>query len=423
MPDSAVDSTPDRLNPERESASIAEQAIIPGATAALPDDSTSIRSPMSVMKPKEEGAEEGYGVEEERVEGDPSKIVQPFDPTRISISTTTPTVDLVIKRLKHGEIDLNPDFQRNPDIWNPIRQSKLIESLLLRIPLPVFYMAADKDNKWQVVDGLQRLSSIKNFVLDKSLRLRGMEYLIRFERKTYDDLPRDMQRRIDETQLAFHVINAGTPHEVMFNVFKRLNTGGKPLTPQEIRHALNPGPARDFVNELAASSEFRRATDNSISTKRMADRECVLRFVAFYRQSLDSYNGNLDGFLIQAMRSINSDIDEFAKNEMRQAFFKAMQLAREIFGNNAFRKFRSRSGGRSVINKPLFECLSVALAHVQESKHRILIDQRDVLREKFSNLMEDREFLDSISIGTQTIDQVRIRFTRVKQIIDEVMDD
>lgn len=423
MPDSTVDSAPDRLNPERESASIAEQAIIPGATAALPDDSTSIRSPMSVMKPKEEGAEEGYGVEEERVEGDPSKIVQPFDPTQISISTTTPTVDLVIKRLKHDEIDLNPDFQRNPDIWNPIRQSKLIESLLLRIPLPVFYMAADKDNKWQVVDGLQRLSSIKNFVLDKSLRLRGMEYLIRFERKTYDDLPRDMQRRIDETQLAFHVINAGTPHEVMFNVFKRLNTGGKPLTPQEIRHALNPGPARDFVNELAASSEFRRATDNSISTKRMADRECVLRFVAFYRQSLDSYNGNLDGFLIQAMRSINSDIDEFAKNEMRQAFFKAMQLARAIFGNNAFRKSRSRSGGRSVINKPLFECLSVALARVPESKHRILIDQRDVLREKFSDLMEDREFLDSISIGTQTIDQVRIRFTRVKQIIDEVMDD
>ena len=117
------------------------------------------------------------------MEGDPSKIVQPFDPTQISISTTTPTVDLVIKRLKHDEIDLNPDFQRNPDIWNPIRQSKLIESLLLRIPLPVFYMAADKDNKWQVVDGLQRLSSIKNFVLDKSLRLRGMEYLIRFEEK------------------------------------------------------------------------------------------------------------------------------------------------------------------------------------------------------------------------------------------------
>lgn len=423
MPVSAADSEHDSPNPERDMTPVAERTAVPDAMAESTDDSTSTLSLVTATELREEGAEEGYGVEEERVEGDGSGIVEPFDPTRISISTKTPTVDLVIKRLKHGEIDLNPDFQRNAGIWDPTRQSRLIESLLLRIPLPVFYMAADKDNKWQVVDGLQRLYSINRFVLDKRLKLRGMEYLSQFEGAAYDDLPRDMQRRIDETQLAFHVINAGTPHEVMFNVFKRVNTGGKPLTPQEIRHALNPGPARDFVNALAESVEFRDATDRSVSPKRMADRECVLRFIAFYRLGLASYNGNLDVFLTQAMASIDASIDNSAKDEMRQAFFRAMQLAKKLFGNNAFRKPSNRAGGRSVVNKPLFECLSVALARVPESEHRRLVDRRDVLRTKFSDLIADREFYDSISIGTQTTEQVTIRFTRVGRIIDEVTND
>jgi len=390
MPDSAIDPLPNGPNLDRE--------------------------------PREEGAEEGYGVEEERIEGDASEIVRPFDPTRISISTKTTTVDLVIKRLKHHEIELDPDFQRNSGIWDSTRQSRLIESLLLRIPLPVFYMAADKDNKWQVVDGLQRLHSIKSFVLDRNLKLRGMEYLSQFERNAYDHLPRNMQRRIDETQLDFHIIDADTPPEVMFNIFKRVNTGGKPLTRQEIRHALHPGPARDFVNELAKSAEFRTATDESVSPKRMADRECVLRFVAFYCQDLTFYNGNLDVFLGRAMGIINSEMDESAKNDMRNAFFASMRLARELFGNNAFRKPANRSGGRSVINKPLFECLSVALAHVPRSRHEKLIERKAVLNDNLVDLMEDRQFFDSISIGTQTTDQVRIRFTRTEQLINEVIE-
>ncbi len=423
MPNPTVESADAGPRADSRPAAVVRPSARPGAAEGTTSDSMSVRPPVTTEGPREEGAEEGYGVEEERMDGDAPEIVQPFDPTRISISTKTPTVDLVIKRLKYDEIDLNPDFQRNAGIWDNTRQSRLIESLLLRIPLPVFYMAADRDNKWQVVDGLQRLYSIKSFVLDKKLKLRGMEYLSQFERNAYDDLPRDMRRRIDETQLAFHVIDAGTPPEVMFNVFKRVNTGGKPLTPQEIRHALNPGSARDLVNELAESAEFRRATDESVSPRRMADRECVLRFVAFYCQDLNSYNGNLDAFLAKAMKNINADMDESAKEEMRQAFFRSMRLARELFGNNAFRKPRARSGGRSVINKPLFECLSVALAQVPELDEEALIERRTSLANRFDDLMTDRVFHDSISIGTQTIEQVRTRFNRVKRIINEVMND
>ncbi len=423
MPKPTADSATASPHAESHAAPIVGVTAVPRTPAGPIDGSTSIRLPAPPSEPHEEGAEEGYGVEEEQLDGDALEITKPFDPTRISISTKTPTVGLVMTRLKYDEIDLNPDFQRNPKIWDNTRQSRLIESLLLRIPLPVFYMAADRDNKWQVVDGLQRLDSIKSFVLDKTLKLRGMEYLSRFENNAYDDLPRDMRRRIDETQLAFHVIDAGTPPEAMFNVFKRLNTGGKPLTPQEIRHALNPGPARDLVNELAKSTEFLRATDSSVNPLRMADRECVLRFVAFYCQDLHSYNGNLDAFLAKAMKNINTKMVESDKIEIRQAFFTSMRLARELFGSYAFRKPWTRSGGRSVINKPLFECLSVALAHVAESDHGKLIERKMSLENKLAELMVDREFHDSISIGTQAVAQVRRRFDCVATIINEVIND
>ena len=402
----------------------------PNPTRRGPDDNDTVARPSgnlpptssstATLEPREEGAEEGYGVEEELLESDASEIVQPFDPTEISISTKATTVHLVMSRLTHEEIDLNPDFQRNAGIWDPTRRSRLIESLLLRIPLPMFYVAADKNDHWRVVDGLQRLYSIKSFVLDKTLKLRRLEYLTQFERASHDDLPRNMQRRINETELAFHVIDARTPENVMFNVFKRVNTGGKPLTPQEIRHALNPGSARDFVNDLAESSEFRRATDGSVSPRRMADRECVLRFIAFYCQDLTAYSGHLDAFLTHAMRRINA-MNEIEKKDLRRAFFRAMELARALFDNNAFRKPAGQSGRRSVINKPLFESMAVALARVPEEMHKILIERRASVNRHLNDLMADIAFRESISIGTQTTEQVQIRFGSIKRIIDGIL--
>ncbi len=372
--------------------------------------------------PPEVGEE---GVEEEDVEGslaDLTDIVPPLNPGAIAIDTKMPDVDLLMTRIKRGEIDLNPDFQRSADIWDTRGQSRLIESLLLRIPLPVFYMAADYKGNWQVVDGLQRLDAIKRFVLDKTLRLRGLEYFARFERFDYDQLPRPMQRRINETWLTCHVIKAGTPPEVMLNVFKRVNTQGKPLAPQEVRHAVNPGRARSFLNELSESREFKDAVDNGVSSRRMADRECVLRFIAFYAKGIDSYAGHLEAFLAKSMKYLNEERDEVVIADIRRAFFQAMRLARAIFGDEAFRKIpvpgRVR---RCPVNKPLFESLSVALANVPEAQTQRLIDRRSALLKRFHSLMRDEAFFDSITRGTQTTKQVRVRFERIEKMVREAL--
>ena len=173
----------------------------------------------------EEGETEGDGVERETLDaGAEGRIEQPFDPASIRIATQEPSVETVMERIRRGEIEFAPDFQRSGDIWSRATQSRLIESFLLRIPLPAFYMVSDPYDNWQVVVGIQRLGTLRSFILDERLRLRGLEYLSRFEGHGYDQLPRPMQRRITETRLTCHVIEPGTPQEVMFNVVKRVTS-------------------------------------------------------------------------------------------------------------------------------------------------------------------------------------------------------
>ena len=377
-----------------------------------------------VYDDREEGTAPGQGVEKEQLENesDSAAIDEPFDPTMIRISTKQPTVDLVVERMRREEIILQPDFQRGADVWPKRTRSRLIESLLLRIPLPVFYMAADSDDNWRVVDGLQRLSTLRDFVLDRNLRLRGLEYLSQFHGCSFDALPRPMQRRITETQLSCHVIEPGTPPAVMYNVFKRINTEGKPLVGQEIRHALNPGPARDFIGELASSDEFLRATDRSINPKRMADRECVLRFLAFRSLGVDKYGGKLDDFLMSAMRFLSETPEEHAS--LGKDFRRAMSLAADIFGREAFRK-PNRPGyarWRSPVNKPLFESISVALAEVPEERRAEVGGRKEsIVADLARRMQEDAEFLESISVGTQTTRQVMIRFARMRAMLREAL--
>lgn len=374
------------------------------------------------MEPREEWIEtEGQGVEVEDIEGDTARIDEPFDPTLIKIDTKPQLVDLVMRRISRNEVDLNPDFQRNAGIWDLRRKSRLIESLLLRIPLPVFYMAADANDNWQVVDGLQRLDALKDFVLEKTLRLRGLEYLHQFENSSYNQLPRGMQRRIDETELSCHVIQAGTPPEVMFNVFKRINTGGKPLTPQEIRHALNPGKARHFINDLAKCREFLDVTERSISSTRMADRECVLRFIAFFSKWLDAYKGDLDNFLVKAMQNLNEETNQNELDELRSSFRRAMRLASILFGTDAFRKPQRNPRTKSLVNKPLFESWSVNLARIPEGQIKLLEERKECIRREFQEMMNNSEFVESITFGTQTMKQVRIRFQTVEHLLKKVL--
>jgi hypothetical protein len=378
-------------------------------------------------------------IEEDEVEDgtpfqpSPSIMNDPFDPKKIDITTKQPTLDLLIKRLGANptEIDLYPDFQRKDSIWDVEKQSRLIESILISFPLPAFYFDGTKEDKWLVIDGLQRLSTLKNFIIDKTLKLTGLEFLGKtLEGKYFNQLDRTLQRKIEETQVVAYITNPGTPEDVKYNIFKRINTGGLTLTPQEIRHALNQGIPAQFVKELADTKEFKEATGNRISSERMMDREFVTRFLAFYLNDINDYKRDMDLFMNQALGKLKFK-NEKEREKIKSDFKAAMELSQIVFKNLAFQKLDS---DKNKINRSLFEVWSVELAKLTLENRKKLILKKDFVYSQFKDLfretkeiIEDNDlqerklFHKSISSATNQKERVLCRFKVVRDIIGRAL--
>ncbi|MFV0501441.1 MAG: DUF262 domain-containing protein [Bacteroidales bacterium] len=345
---------------------------------------------------------------------------KPFNSTLINIETQTPVLYNIIYRLKSdpAEIDLYPDFQRKDDLWDKGKQSRLIESILINFPLPAFYFDGSDNNKWLVVDGLQRLSALRNFVINNTLSLENMEFLKNLEGKRFNELSRPLQRKIEETQIIAYIIKAGTPLEVKYNIFRRINTGGLVLEPQEIRHALNQGIPATLIAELADLKEFKEATENKIRSERMLDREFVMRFVAFYLNSPASYQPDLDSFLNVSMSQIN-DLSEDKIEKLKSDFKKSMIASKNIFGNWAFRKADLFPDKRKPINKALFEVWSVNIALLSDNQRQELIKNKRKLMLCFADMMKnDDKFVRSVTSGTGGKSEVVERFSKIKELIN-----
>jgi hypothetical protein len=349
------------------------------------------------------------------------QITKPFDPNLIRVKLWTPTVDLVLKRLASDEIDLAPDFQRAAGIWKDRAQSQLIESLLIRIPLPAFYFDGSNEDQLIVVDGIQRLTALKRFMLDKDLILTGLEYLTELENKDVTLLPRPLVRRLEETMLTVYLIEKGTPEKAKLNIFKRLNTGGEPLKAQEIRHAMNPGVVRGYLKDLAMLPAFLAATHHKFSDDRMTARECVLRFCAFLLTPPEQYpaDGDLDSFLHATMQHLN-ELDNSRRDELGHRLQRSMTAAEGILGDQAFRKPK-RHGPRSPVNKALFEAWAVGLDQCTDDAIDRLVARRDRVLSMFLDAFEDnREFEKALSQGTGDPKKVRLRFAVISDLLQQV---
>ncbi|MFC1515790.1 DUF262 domain-containing protein [Thermodesulfobacteriota bacterium] len=365
--------------------------------------------------------DDGTGIEPEITESD-DQITEPFDPTLIRVETKPLSMDLLISRIREKEINLMPDFQRKAGIWSDAAQSRLIESMLIRIPLPAFYMDASDEDEWLVVDGLQRLTAINRFVIKKELKLSGLEFLHHLSGMGFNKLPRNFRRRIKETQVTVYLIEKDTPPEVKFNIFKRINTGGLPLSSQEIRHALNQGAATKVLKKLAGSREFKEATDYGIRDHRMAAQECVLRFIAFTLKPYTSYkSSDLDAFLNSAMVAMNKKKD-YELHKLEGSFLRALTVSRDIFGNYAFRKQYIKNSWRNPINKALFETWTVNLSSLNDDQLIELKQKKNELINGFIDLMNGSSGFDSaISQGTGNVAKVKLRFSEIFELIQEVL--
>ncbi len=361
------------------------------------------------------------GIDEEDTLSKDEPIEQPYDPSKIQVVPKPMTVFQVMRKIENEEIKLQPDFQRNI-VWDDVRQSRLIESILIRIPLPAFYLDARDDNEWLVVDGLQRLTTLDRFINKKELRLNNLEFLgNQLNGKSFDELPRNFQRVIEEAYLHLYVIMPDTPAEAKFSIFYRINTGGMVLSPQEIRHCLFQGQATILLKKLAESKEFLEATTGSINTKRMDDRECVLRYCAFhlvYRGLMQYQKPDFNQFLSSAMVKIN-EMNASDISELKSYFLRSMRISKEVFGEYAFRKMFAIDERKSRINKALFEVWSECLERFDDIP---LFNNKEKIIAGFIKAMnEDDEYVASITQGTGGVTRVNKRFVTTMQIINEAL--
>lgn len=357
-------------------------------------------------------------------------ITSPFSTKDIKITNALILLPSLIKKLEYDEIDLSPDFQRHADLWDSNKVSRLIESILLKLPLPVFYFDVSNPDKWVVVDGLQRLSAIKKFFVDKDnakFKLRKLEFLTNLNGKTYQDLERALQRTIDDTQLVTYQVEAQTPKKVRYSIFNRINTGGLTLNAQEIRQALNqegngtePCSGVKFLAKVAEDSVFQEVV--GISNKRMAGQELVLRFMAF--KVLDKSDFTImSEFLDSAMERIDQKSQQ-ELDHLKKQLIDVLNFSEKILGcGHKFSRAISDDSKTKRVNKSLFDVLTVCFDEIEDKG--FFLRRKNDFKKKLITHLEDEasDFFESITKGTSGKKAMEQRFKTVRNLIKEVLNE
>lgn len=343
--------------------------------------------------------------------------IYPFDiEDTIDIKDDKFSVFEYIRKVKDKKIVMNPDFQRN-EVWTIEQKSQLIESTMLEIPIPAFYMKKDAQGRLIVVDGLQRTLALRGFLNDE-FPLTGLKALSKLngltctEMRNNDSLS-NLITRVEDRQLFFYVISKTTPMSIVYDIFNRINTGGTKLERQEIRNCIFIGNSTRLLKELSGEDVFNKAIDKGISGKRMKDREAALRCIAFtildYKKT---YTRSMDDFLEQAMRRINK-MSTVEVDDLKRKFLNIMERTQRTYGDTNFRIPSDYTRGR--INIAVME--TIYYVYYQKIEMGQTIDD-NLMRQSFQTLLKDPAYLDAVRNSTGSPSKVMTRFNLAKQVFN-----
>jgi uncharacterized protein with ParB-like and HNH nuclease domain len=342
----------------------------------------------------------------------------PYEPKKedIDIRQEPHTVFELIRKYDQGRLIINPDFQRNL-VWKLDQKSRFIESIILNFPLPPFYVNQTREGKYIIVDGLQRTSTLHEFVNDE-FKLTGLEALAKLNGYYFSELIKqagDYQTRIEDKKLLLYLIRPSVPLKVVYDIFNRINTSGTMLNRQEVRNCIFIGKATQLLKELSEQDSFKKAIDNGISPKRMKDREAVLRYLAFQIFDYETdYHGDMSDFVEETMRTINLMADEKIAT-LKSDFEGVMTLTFDFFGKRNFRLPTEQTRGR--INLAVFESVSYFFSIKSD---RFLKTHKKTIQRHFDQLLQDEAYLDAVRFSTANTAKVITRFKRVRKILGKV---
>lgn len=337
-----------------------------------------------------------------------------LDSSSVRIEQRNMSIGQLIHWLQSKRIHLSLDFRSNANLWNKEEQSRLIESILLNIPLPSFYFEYNPDfGEYVIVDGLQRICALYNFVVLGELSLKGLDFLREYEGKKWKDLSFYSQMKFNSADIMCYIIDGSTSHNVKYVIFSRINSTSYPLNPQEIRNAMFPNVTADILYPMADLPAFREL---GISCKRMNDLDFVLRFIAFYITDYNDYPGKMDFFLNQAMEKLCKFNPEEI-NDLITLFSKSILLARDIFGANVFRQL-SDDGRKKPLSKTLFETLTVSLGKNFDEISKV---NKEVFKSEYEKLLTDPAFKRALSVRPNDKRTVEIRFGETEKVIKRLI--
>ena len=318
--------------------------------------------------------------------------------------------------VQRGRLDLQPDFQRH-FVWNRAKASRLIESVLLEIPIPVVYVAETHDRKLEVVDGQQRVTSLCAFCDGRfpdgsPFRLSGLQVLSELNGTTFQDLDEAQQEAILACIIRMIVLSRDSDPDVKFEVFERLNLGSVRLNNQELRNCIYRGALNDLIKDLSLNSFLLRIRRVEAPHERMEDRHLVLRFLAMRERSHLNYRSPMKQFLNRFMEDHRYAQAETLL-EWRQMFEAAIESAWHVFGEHAFRRVDpSHAAADSVrwsgpINVALWDTVLYGLSFYSKPQ---IIRRGDQIREEFIDLMfSDEQFRDCTRVQTDNVDRLQYR--------------
>ncbi|MFJ3314192.1 DUF262 domain-containing protein [Herbaspirillum huttiense] len=321
------------------------------------------------------------------------------------------------------DIRLDPHYQRSY-IWDNKKASLLVESILLNVPIPVVYVEEDEESRWNVVDGLQRLNSLKRF-FNNEFKLSGLEVLPELNRLQYSTLPPKAQRILKNGILRIIVILQESHPEIKYDIFLRLNRGAVRLNEQELRNCLYRGSLNDFIKELREDEKFQSVLGLERPHPRFVDAELLLRAVAlvdtFDIESglLRGYPGKMKSFLNSYMND-NKHVGSEKLKELKEVFLSCLNCSIAVFGEKAFRRIDPISGASErQINRALFDTIMVgfsaySLAQVTKKKDQIFSGFMDLSK-------SDKVFADALIFGTSDKSKVEYRLSTWTSFLKKII--
>lgn len=346
----------------------------------------------------------------------------PTEIRKITTQAYDKSVADLVRMIEDGDINLNPEYQRNY-VWDNKKASLLIESIILNVPIPVVYVAQEEDDSWTVIDGLQRLNTLKRY-FERDFKLSGLEVLQELNRSDIKSLNPKALRMLKNGLIRVIVVGADSHPEIKYDVFMRLNRGSVKLNEQELRNCLYRGTLNEAIKDFCKNENYLAFMNLTEPHKRMVDAELILRFIALSRNwgtkngEVENYKGQMKVFLNEFMNR-NKSADEDRIEEYRTLFETTTAKVYSVFGNKAFKRINEKGEYETALNRAIMDSLMVVFSKIDSEK---LESKKEEIKEHFRLLVTvDNEFRNSVTIGTSDVKVLNYRLTRWYNEVNEII--